>query len=81
MRLSFFRNKTFLAFNTSTQVKVYGRFWTVANRQMHINVTRVCRFNQCRPPPRQVRRSFPTYPVSANVVRNGNERWTRIRRH
>ena len=81
MHLSFFRNRTFLAFNTVTQVRVYGRFWSVANRQLYVSITRVCRFRNCRPPPRQVRRAFPTYPVSTNVVRNGNERWTRIRRY
>jgi hypothetical protein len=81
LHIHLYRNNAFLAFNTFTQVRVFGRFWTAANRHMHIRISRICRFRNCRPPPRQLGRSYPTYPRSTNVVQNGNERWTRIRRY
>ena len=80
MRISFFRNRTFSVFNTATNVVWRGRFWTVANRQLYIRVHQVCRFQRCSRPARQIRRAFPTRPINANVVINGNERWTRLRR-
>ena len=81
MRISFFRNKTFSVFNTATNLVWRGRFWTVANRQLYIRVSQVCRFRKCRRPARQFNRAFPTRPLNANVVMNGNERWTRLRRY
>ena len=70
-----------MVFNTVTKVRVHGRFSIVSNNKMYLRILRVCRFQQCRPPPRQINRTFSTRPQSTNVVLNGNERWTRLRRY